>query len=113
MDPPPPTRGANPHHERGPLTVLPKDFVYGALFGPYAVLETHIAPFLDQLCVLEQQKKYCDGPFKSGSKTVCIANVPGNISFNILQQTITMDFNNFCWGDLFSSIFLIIIHAAS
>ena len=68
MNPPPPTRGVNPHHERGQLTILPKDFVYGALFGPHALLGTHIAPFLDQLCVLEQQKIYCDGPFKSGFK---------------------------------------------
>ena len=64
MDPPPPTRGANPHHERGPLTILPKDFVYGALFGPYVVLETHIAPFLDQLCVLEQQKNIVTVPLR-------------------------------------------------
>ena len=33
----------------GPLTILPQNFVLGALFGPNEVLETQVVPFLDQI----------------------------------------------------------------
>ena len=32
---------------------------FGALFCPNEVLETHLAPFLDQLSALEQNKNFC------------------------------------------------------
>ena len=37
------------------LAILPPNFVFGALFGPDEVLETHLAPFLNQITVLEQK----------------------------------------------------------
>ena len=39
----------------GPLTILPQNFVLGALFGPNEVLEMHITPFQDQQSALEQK----------------------------------------------------------
>ena len=43
----------------GSLKHFTPKFHFGALFGPNKVLEMHIAPFLDQQSVLEQQTKKC------------------------------------------------------
>ena len=40
-----------------------QNFVLGALFGPNEMLETHIAPFLDQVSAFEQHQKQSAGWF--------------------------------------------------
>ena len=40
----------------GPITIFGPKFCSGALFGPNEVLETHLAPFLNQISALEQKK---------------------------------------------------------
>ena len=48
--------------------ILPQIFVFGVLFGPNKVLESHFAPFQDQLSGLQQNKISLEGPLKGRRK---------------------------------------------
>ena len=48
-------------------------------FGPNEVLEMHVAPFLDQLSVLEQKKNLQDDPLNAMISCKNCRNSGGNI----------------------------------